>query len=527
MGVVQKIPKHTLQIQTAELTPKRNTTQQWIDSDGERKYIDEMKNYNIRLYVLGSYRKTITVKTESVKLLDKVPIPRHMRRKIVVVISTGDWIDSPRARDLTLNPDVDKETPELSSTPDYSDSDLSDLSDLSEQSEANYTDTLEMENIIMGVWEEQSTVPISSQNLRYHLEKGNEIIMCSDGSVSDDFQTGTYGWVVAAIHCGVAIPVLTGAGKCRTQDNIAIGNLDSTRMESIGLVSAIRAIKSQHITGEITLVCDNSAAVDTYNDHRNMNMREWQKLENKDVWGYLDTFQTKRDRLRLEVHWHRGHPEKRMEKSEYEPLDQANVWADALATAAYSRNIGWCKPWELPTMIPQVVCYEGAVITSDVTTTIRKYIMRTAGEMYSENHKHIVDLQQIDRIELDRLEHKLKSPRLKLAHVRRMWEIYPTNGYLNERDKRYHKKHVHHPGCHCGQHAESFTHMAYECNAQRMTTIRQLAICRLHDILDKHMPILEQSKWAIFILRLFNIEDKGTIEMWEQPTQGRELPNGM
>ena len=348
--------------------------------------------------------------------------------------------------------------------------------------------------------------------------------------MSNDFQTGTYGWVVAAIHYGVAIPLLTGAGKCRTQDNIAIGNLDSTRMESIGLVAATRAIKSLQLSCTMTLVCDNSAAVDTYNDHRNMNMREWQRLENRDIWGYLDTFQTKKDRQNLEVQWHRGHPERRMEKSDYEPLDQTNVWADALATAAYSRNTKWCTPWELPTKIPQVVCYEGAVITSDVTTTIRKYIMRTAGEMYSENHKHIVDLTTIDRTELDRLENKLKSPTVKLAHVRRMWEIYPTNGYLNERDKRYHKTHEHHPGCHCGQQVESFTHMAYECKARRMTATRQLAICRFHDILDKHMPEMRQSKWAIFMLQLFNIEDDGTVDMWEQPTHiynlhNKELPN--
>lgn len=82
------------------------------------------------------------------------------------------------------------------------------------------------------------------------------------------------------------------------------------------------------------------------------------------------------------------------------------------------------------------------MITSNVATTIRKYIMRTAGEMYSEKHKHIVDLTTINRTELGRLENKLKSPRIKLAHVRRMWEIYPTNGYLSERDKRYHKTHT-------------------------------------------------------------------------------------
>lgn len=310
------------------------------------EFIDEMKSYNIRLYALRSHH-TILVDIKSAKLLDKVPIPRHMRNKVIVVTSTGEWIDGSPVGILNSG---------LSNHSDLSDlSDQSNLSDLPKSicSSSLYDmSTLDMENTLMGVREDQKVVSTRGQNLHYYLEKGNEIIMCSDGSVSDEFQTGTFGWVVAAIHYGVAIPLLTGAGKCRTQDNIATGNLDSTRMESIGIVSAIRAIKAHQISGVVTLECDNSATVGTYDNHRTLNMGEWQKLEKKDVWGYLDTFQTNTDRQNLEVRWHRGHPEKRMKKSEYTPLDQASVWANALAAAAYSRNTEWCKPWELPTKIP-------------------------------------------------------------------------------------------------------------------------------------------------------------------------------
>jgi hypothetical protein len=69
-------------------------------------------------------------------------------------------------------------------------------------------------------------------------------------------------------------------------------------MESLGIVAGLEAWQRicavEEMMGlDIDWICDNQAAVDVYHAHVHLNAREWQKLNDKDVWGYLDSWLTR------------------------------------------------------------------------------------------------------------------------------------------------------------------------------------------------------------------------------------------
>ena len=95
---------------------------------------------------------------------------------------------------------------------------------------------------LMGEWNEQGVVTCTQKHdLEYYQSKGAIFVGCSDGSVQEDHKVGTCGWVIAALHGTSLMPLYVGGRRCHVDDNPAIGLLDSTRMESIGIVSGTRA----------------------------------------------------------------------------------------------------------------------------------------------------------------------------------------------------------------------------------------------------------------------------------------------
>ena len=365
---------------------------------------------------------------------------------------------------------------------------------------------------LIGSWPHQTHVYTTQHDIAYCLQMGATIHGCSDGSVSSDQLTGTYGWVLVARLHSVQHVLAVGSGRCDTADNPAIGALDSTRMESIGIVAGLRAWARHEECADtpIRWICDNSGAVSTYGSHRGLDMRRWQKLENRDIWGYLKTWHHKPLRRRTTVAWHRGHPERRMKSDRYSPDDWLNVWADEIAGHSYSRPSNTCKPWLLANAHPIVVCYDEHVLTGSVPTTISKYIGRANGMTYSTTHSHITDLTKIDLLRLDRTEAKLKSPFHRLAQTRRVWELYPTAARIHKLtpDKQ--------PLCHCGKEWETHHHAIHTCTHTESIVARQLAQCNLAELWEAYFPKDNQTKWADFWSNLFHISDRGITSHWSE-----------
>ncbi len=168
---------------------------------------------------------------------------------------------------------------------------------------------------LAGIWlPDESVSPgitIANADIQDLIMEGGRLVGCSDGSVSGDHLTGSYGWIIAIQICqshtdipvpGVdLIPVAVGSGLCNARDNYVIGPLTSTRMESIGIVAGLEAWQRictfEDLEGlHVDWICDNQAAVDVYHAHVHLNAREWQKLNDKDVWGYLDSWLTRATR---------------------------------------------------------------------------------------------------------------------------------------------------------------------------------------------------------------------------------------
>ena len=461
----------------------------WHDMGGDPDLWSSLSSYKSGLYITTGVESIITHATR----VDHIRGPLHQRLSLYFVTSNGQWLD----KICTSYP-----APAPPSFP---------------PSEDPY-----QEDTLIGAWHDQSHVPLSTRDVHYCLQFGATIHGCSDGSVSSDHRKGTYAWVIVARLHQVQYVLAAGSGLCDTLDNPAIGALDSTRMESIGIVAGLRAWAQYEESSytHIDWICDNSGAVATYNSYRGLDMRGWQKLENRDIWGYLSTWHDKPLRQLTNVTWHRGHPEKRMKSADYSPDDWLNVWADALAGFTYKRDIPTCTPWFLPNHHPIVVCYDQYVLTGSVATTLSKYIGRANGTMYSATHAHITDLTQVDLLQLDRTEAKLKSPHHRLAQTRRVWELYPTASRLHKFSSD------NHPMCHCGAAPETFLHTFHTCIHPEAIINRQLASCALADLWDKYFPLLTQAKWADFWSSLFHIDDEGNTARWPTmlPTQPPLLP---
>ena len=417
-------------------------------------------------------------------VVDYMRGPNEGRRRLYNVVSSEQWMSAITSRPAAV---------------------------FSTRNDADITESLV--DTLMGEWSEQGVVTCTQKHdLEYYQSKGATFVGCSDGSVQGDHKVGTYGWVIAALHGTSLIPLYVGGGRCHADDNPAIGLLDSTRMESIGIVSGTRAWGEidDEDRYQISWRCDNDGAVSAYNTCGRLNGREWQALENKDAWGFLLHWMGRSRKQRTTVKWHRGHPERRKKKSEYDHWDQLNVWADKVAEVGYGRDCDNCKPWLLPLVHPIHLCYEGNMITGSFAPTIKKYIRRTAVSMYAQSHEHILDLSRVDKPEMDVYEKTLKSPYRRLANCRRVWEVYPTAAYVNKRDKN------HHPLCHCEQAQETFAHMMYECKSDDMTHVRQLMACKWDDLLEKYFPDDAHAKWQVLWRHLLHIDDEGRVLHNEQ-----------
>ena len=366
------------------------------------------------------------------------------------------------------------------------------------------------------------------------LSSGEYILIgCSDGSVRNDHLVGTYGWAIALYRSSQLsetacnpkeelLVVAAGSGKCAAADNTAIGPLDSTRMESIGIVAGLEAWK--HICEcedsgwlKINWICDNEAADDTYLSHRSLNMRQWQSLSNKDVWGHLDTWCTSEMRTSINVKWHRGHPENRKSALKYTANDWLNVWADAFADDAYSRCDSNVFPWQLPNKVAYYVahdklpCQKSGMIVSNVRKTLLAYFQRQNGMTYAENHKNIIpDMNRVDLLRLDQFEKKLKSPALYAQQCKRVWELNFTNTAAHAADKSVS------PICGCGKSDETVGHMYYECKAPHTIAVRQDCEFRYTELLEQHFYKPEHQKWHQFWEGLFMLTNEGTVQHWDQ-----------
>ena len=373
-----------------------------------------------------------------------------------------------------------------------------------------------------------------SDDLTDMLSSGDYMLVgCSDGSVQDDHLVGTYGWSIALYKSSELTEaacnpkdklfvVAAGSGKCAAADNTAIGPLDSTRMESIGIVAGLEAWKEicdTEASGwhEINWVCDNDAACDTYRSHRFLNMRQWQSLCNKDVWGHLDTWCTSDMRASINVKWHRGHPEKRKDAVTYSTNDWLNVWADAFAEDAYMRCESTVKPWLLPNKVKYYVAHDklpdtnSGMIVGSVRKTLLTYFQRQNGMAHAANHTNIIpDIHRADLLRFDLFERKLKSPALHAQQCKRVWELNFTKSAAHAADSNVS------PLCCCGKANETVRHMYYSCTAPHMVLTRQEHDLRYLTTLDEQFYEPKHKKWKCFWEDMFMLNENGTVRHWDQ-----------
>ena len=167
----------------------------------------------------------------------------------------------------------------------------------------------------------------------------------SDGSVSPDGNAGGYGWLVATRNSKGELTVLVCGGGAA----VASGNLNtiitSTRMEALGVAAGLSFARGW--PGNVEWRLDNTSVITQYCTMRRWAANDWTKVNDRDVFGYIDCLRRSGEVLgRWRMLHQRGHVEKRKKsRRSWTDWEWGNVQSDRVAgnarRAAQRAQVAW------------------------------------------------------------------------------------------------------------------------------------------------------------------------------------------
>ena len=244
------------------------------------------------------------------------------------------------------------------------------------------------------------------------IDKRKEMRVYTDGSYRPEKEEGTYAWV-AGWHDeeGNIGVVMSGGGLERNSDNEARGDIDSTRMETMGLIRAHEAVRRKW-NGPVLHYMDNKATIWRKGSFARETARVRWKAPDSDLWNQAGEIAGDG---KWRTKWVGSHADDDKKFHELTNEERGNVIADKHAEKQYSKPSNIETPWqdERNTRPGQIIIETGIrryhPVTGRTTKTILKHTRTLATRLALDRELEHITRDTDINVNFDFLDMKLQE----------------------------------------------------------------------------------------------------------------------